>query len=611
MLESPDTSSRIAEVATQRIESIKRSIQYLAHNEHRIAFVGQIGIGKSSMIGILGGLLVGEPPTDRSSLKANSVLAVGAGGTTVCEVRIRTARSTEQDSVRLTIEPYSVEEMRREIRIFAADEWARRNSSTASKSDDDKDPTPREVQRVIRNMTGLAERKEAAAEAGSKKRPVDPLDDAIAQHDSAGSLANYLVDKASLLSRTDTEWQWPSDENAYRDLKRRFDDINHGRTPTAMLPQRIIITLPRALPRLAEEFDVEVIDTRGFDGHLSGRRDIQELLRDDRALVVVCVPFRDAPGESVKSLLSDIVADVEFRAAVGRVQLVLMDHGDAEGVNGSDGDREFGQQLKQTECARALQAIGLNGLDDDHAITAFDTLNDDPQELLTSIEHRLRRMRSDVNKTLTEQTLDARAFLDNIEDVKLELARSEVDRRLRITLEANRPSGIPMRDPLEGLYSAINIWRFASQVYATCRRHGRYAGMDAFAAVRTGASKAVTEWFRPLDMAIAGAFRAINHDDEFTEVLSHVRLRETQYKEAHVASIRNYADAILSEVDDALTDANIWDKCASEWGAGSGFKSRITAHLQEWSRGQGQFQAHQDLAPAIDLLMKAVGALSA
>jgi len=608
LVAAPDTSRRVAEVANQRIESINRGLEYLERRDHRVAFVGQIGIGKSSMIGVLGGLLVGAPPTDRNSLKSNSVLAVGAGGTTVCEVRIRNTTATEAGRVGLSIEPFTVEEMRREIRIFAADEWGRRKSTSSARPDDDRDPTPREIQRVIRNMTGLAERTEVIADGGpKKKRPVDPLDDVIAQHDSAGSLANYLVDKATLLNRTDTEWWWPSDDNAYRDLKRRFDDINHGRTPTAMLPKRITIAVPRALPGLSDDFDVEVIDTRGFDGQLSGRRDIQELLRDDRALIVVCVPFRDAPGESVKSLLGDIVADVEFRPAASRVQLVLMDHGDAEGVNGCDGDREFGQQLKQKECSRALQAHGLETLANDTVITSFDTLKDDPQGLLLIIADRVQGMRTDVSDALSGQVADARAFLDNIENVKLELARNEVDRRLRTALKANIPSGVPMRDPLEGLYASIRSWRYASQVYASCRRNGRYGGMDAFAAVRAGASKAATDWFRPLDMAITGVFKATNHDEEFSEILNHVRLRETHYKEAHIAVIRNYADAVLEEVDNALEDADVWETCADEWGGGSGFKERIIGHLQEWSRSQGQFQAHQDLAPALDLLMKAVG----
>ncbi len=291
LLAAPDTGRQIADVASQRIDSIIRSLQYLEQRDYRIAFVGQIGIGKSSMIGVLGNLLVGSPPTDRSSLKANSVLAVGAGGTTVCEVHIRTSGPDERNTVRLNIEPCNVEEMRREIRIFATDEWARRKG-TPAKTDDDKDPTAREVQRVIRNMTGLAERNEV--DSDNKRKAVDPLDDAIRLHDSAGSFANYLVDKAALLSRTDTDWYWLDNEDAYRELKRRFDDINHGRTPTAMLPKRISITVPRPLPGLSDFFDVEVIDTRGFDGQLSGRRDIQDVFRDGRALIVVCVPFLEA-----------------------------------------------------------------------------------------------------------------------------------------------------------------------------------------------------------------------------------------------------------------------------------------------------------------------------
>lgn len=607
LLADPGTSQTIAEVAKRRIEAIHRSLQFVARNDWRIAFVGQIGIGKSSLIGVLGNLFVGPPPADRDSLEANSVLAVGAGGTTVCEVRIRTSTVEERGKAKLHIEPLTVEEMQREIQIFAEDEWTRRKSSSQLKPNDDKEPTAREVQRVIRHMTGLVERSEVGADR--KKKLVDPLNDVMPLHDSARSLGNYLVDKAALLGRTATRWEFDG-EDAYRELKRRFDDVNHGRTPTAMLPKRIIITIDRPIPNLPDGVDVELIDTRGFDGHFSGRRDIQDVFRDERAVVVLCVPFREAPGEVVKGLLGEVSGNIEFSSVSKRIQLVLMDHGDAKGVNGAGGDREFGQQLKQSECERALQSAGLSEFCSEENVFVFDTLKDSPDELVRVLDQRLRKMRALVESELREQLVDASSFLDNVENVRLELLRAEVDKRLQTAFQAHRPSGTPMRDPLDGLYSAITLWTYASQVYASCRRRGRYDGMDAYAAVRTGAVRAATDWLRALQAALDTTFRVICHGDEFAEVMDHVRLREGNFRGTYVCVIARYADAVLGEVESALEESEVWSACAREWGGGPGFKERIKAHLKQWSRGQGHLQAHSDVGTLCNALMNSLGGSS-
>lgn len=602
LADAPETEHRVSDLASERADAIQVAQDYLDRRDHNVAFVGQIGIGKSSMIGVLAGLLVGAAPKDRASLRENSVLAVGSGGTTVCEVRIRTTSAVENDQVGLIIEPLTVEEMRREIRLFATDEWARRKNADRTRVDDDRDPTPREIQRVIRHMTALVERSEMSTEGGQKrKRTVDPLDDVIAQHDSAGSLANHLLDRAALLTRTDTEWWWDVGPEAYRELKQRFDDINHGRTPTAMLPSRITIVVPRVLLDLTGGLDVEMIDTRGFDGQLASRGDIQSVMRDPRALVVTCVPFKDAPGDSIKSLLSEVLSDAELRSAVPRMVLVLMDHGDAEGVNDCNGDREFGQELKQSECRRALDAVGLDAFSAENNVTSFDTLQDTPKRLLDIIDSRIQAMRADVAASLTGQIRDAISFLNNLENVRIELARAEVDKRLRGTLKANFPSGAPLRDPLEGLYSGIYGCRYASQVLASCRRDGSYPNMDAYAAIRAGAAKAVTNWLKALDMAMVGLFKALDQDEDFADVADHIRLRRDQYTNGHVASISRYADSVVREVRASLASSSVWERCANEWGHGGGFKDRVVGHLKAWCRSQGQLQAHQQVGTPLAL----------
>src|SRR5215211_2448282 len=116
-------------IAKHWAEVIRDAQAFLVNRAHPIVFIGSVGVGKSSLISVLARLLVGPPPSDRASLKENSVLAIGSGRTTVCEVRIRAARPGDGGSVGLLIDPLSEPEMKKEIEIYAEEEWTRRQAS--------------------------------------------------------------------------------------------------------------------------------------------------------------------------------------------------------------------------------------------------------------------------------------------------------------------------------------------------------------------------------------------------------------------------------------------------------------------------------------------------
>ena len=56
--------------------------------EHTIAFVGDIGVGKSSAICGLTGLLLAAEPKVGGPLSRRVVLEAGSGRTTLCEVQL-------------------------------------------------------------------------------------------------------------------------------------------------------------------------------------------------------------------------------------------------------------------------------------------------------------------------------------------------------------------------------------------------------------------------------------------------------------------------------------------------------------------------------------------
>jgi hypothetical protein len=118
--------------------------------------------------------------------------------------------------------------------------------------------------------------------------------------------------------------------------------------------------------------------------------------------------------------------------------------------------------------------------------------------------------------------------------------------------------------------------------------------MDAYAAVRAGAARAVTSWLGKFVIAVRARFRALEADPELDSVADHLRLRHSQFEQGIIEVVDQYAIAVRDEVEERLdNDDEVWYQCASEWGRGPGFKERVKVHLNTWSRQQDSLHAHQ------------------
>lgn len=584
------------EIADRWISLIREQQTFLDDQTHTIAFIGNVGVGKSSLIGSAANLLVGEKPIDRTSLKNNSVLPIGAGRTTICEVRIRSTQAGETGKLGLIIEPVNPDEMQKEIDIYAETEWYRLQSNTLPTGDEDTEPTPQEIQRVIRNMTGYAEYQETFSEGGKKKRrTVRPLDKVVSSFDTPEALSAHLVERAQLTQRTETAWWW-NDYNLenLQTLKTLIENINQGKEPTAMLPRRMDVVVPESYLVGINDLNLTFIDTRGLDGPVESRGDIYSYMKDPRSVIVLCAPFKDAPGDRLRALLYTMTVDAELRMAIPRTLLILVDQDDAAQVNGANGDREFGQDLKIEECYRALDITGLSGEIGRGRIIAFDVLQDDRNRLQTAIDGCLSELRKTMENQLDKWIKDARQFLSTAtEELRPELCK-EIDNQIKETMiKYPLSSEPPLRDPLAGLYAAIHSARYASVVYASCRRNGEYPNLNLYAAVRAKASQEATQWLDKLINMIIARLEYLQKDESFSLVQDHISLREKQYQEARIEVIRDYAGRVEEQIRKYLRYNPIWNKCADEWGRGDGFKKRVLKHLEEWGSRQQEITAHE------------------
>jgi predicted ATPase len=572
------------ETARSWREAIREAQAFLERRDHSIVFIGSVGVGKSSLISVLSHLRVGARPTDRTNLKERSVLAIGSGRTTVCEVRIRATRDGDPGAVGLTIEPMPIPDLEREITLYAQGEWRRRNPE--GKGEDNADPFSLELHRVIGNMTGYQEHSETYVEDGSRRRRnIRPLDEVIPRFGAEHEFAAHLIERASLPDRTRTAWWWDApNEESLQELKIQFEAVNQGNDAQAMLPLRMTVVVPSPLPDSATDLDLTLVDSRGLDGAIEPRRDLQELLRDPRAIMVLCAPFKDAPGDTLRALLQSATVDAELRRRIPSTLLVLLDHGDADQVNDSKGDRELGQEIKCDECHRALEGLRLEPAVDRAQILAFDTLRDEPVRLQRAIDAGLDRLRQTRSAALQSHLANAGEFLASANAERQVELREQVARQLRDALAQHLTDEPPLRDPLVGLYAAIRDCRYASVVYAACRRNGFFSKLDLYAAVKSAAARAATSWVEQLTAEAMARLDEFQSDNNYQPIIDYILLLKLLFKEGAISVSRDYASRVGQQITLALKDDPIWELCCKEWGLGAGFKDRVIEHLQAWSK---------------------------
>ena len=227
------------------LEDFKRGLREAAHivwnTEHSIAFVGDIGVGKSTAICRVSGLEV----MDGDSTTPNPVLEVGGGGVTICEVHI-----AQGPGYGLVIEPMSDSELRREVSEFAT---LLKNPPKVSQDQDDgggqTTGTSKEVDRAIRNMSGLTKtlRRGRGPDGKRIRAAEDPAEELGNASDSTSEFVVEILARMNLERRSKRELWYPSattDKDPRVWLKETFELLNNGRHPDFSIPKHIDIQVP-------------------------------------------------------------------------------------------------------------------------------------------------------------------------------------------------------------------------------------------------------------------------------------------------------------------------------------------------------------------------------
>ena len=181
LAERPDVKQFFERRLVRYEAEISSATQRVMNKRYRAAFIGTIAVGKSTAICRAEGL---ELPSSKGMPKA--VLETGAGGITICEVHLRRG-----PGYGLIIEPCTEDEIRHHVTDFANFLLNPPQPVQSADEEDGESGSPgisREVERAVRNMTGLRRKR-------AEKKPDGSV---IAAIDEARILAATVSDAKSL-----------------------------------------------------------------------------------------------------------------------------------------------------------------------------------------------------------------------------------------------------------------------------------------------------------------------------------------------------------------------------------------------------------------------------
>ena len=560
---------------------IKRVAALVRNLEHTIAFMGDIGVGKTSALCAILGLEVPRTPSGRRV----EVLEVGTGRTTVCEVQV-----VQGPAYGVLVESLTDEEVEREVFEFA-DYLKRTTESTVTVNsgggesstvepatgDPSFPGTTREISRCIRNMSRLTVPRLGASGQGDG---VDPAMQLARNARDSTALAGEIVSRMNLQQRKRREiWYAPdSGREPLVWLADMFRQVNNGRHLEFSIPRVIEVMVPGEI--LEEKtLKLRLVDTKGIDATVE-RADLDNQLRDPATVVALCTGFNDAPAISVQALLEQAqrsgIRNLDAKAMV----LALVHPDQASGVKYDDGAEvetvEEGYALKADQVRMQLAVRDVKCA----AVEFFNCREETPDRVKEALLKLVWNVRERHCQELTEVVTRTSAMLSNYEEEQVIADNREASRRLVGWLDDNRE--LPAFDlELEAcLISAIQR-AHPSSVRASVRREGLWDNLNYNYQMGIGVQAMVDGVVgdRIRGFTVVATFTAGDLTAAKDLVDQAIRMMETG-KVRLLDACRDFGGTIHTY--DMKSDGPFWDSCDSEWGRGPGYRDRVLGHHDDW-----------------------------
>jgi transcriptional regulator with XRE-family HTH domain len=589
--ERPDVRNAFERRLSAYVQEIQRDSGLLLKRDHQVAFIGPIGIGKSTAICRLTGLEVdGKEGEHRVP-----VLEAGAGGITICEVHLRTG-----PSYGLMIEPRSEDEVRADVTDFA--EYIHKGdeklADESQSNETDSQGISKEIERAVRNMSGLRIRRMKSADGKTTRK-----DEGKELGQKLSSVRELVVEVLARMElhkrdRRDIWYDSSSSKPPLVWLKDTFEEVNNGRHPEFTLPKRIEIVLPETLLGL-KDLSIRIIDTKGID-RTAARADLEIHLDDPHTIAVLCTGFNNAPAAEPRLLLDRALETGVRTLLTNTALLVLPRPNEALAVKDESGIRvetpEEGYELKSEQVSMALQPLGLQDL----AVNFFNSHQDNPAGLRDFLTERILSSRQGMRARLHEITTNAQALLLNHEQEQTQ----EVVRHAAVMLHTWTTQNNKLKTlkaNVEDSLMAQLSRAYASTIRAAVRREGEWPNLSYSHHLGHGARRIATLTLGKTVEGFSELCKTMAANPEYLEARDLIAQAERVLVVSYDELLRKVQLMGQTSFRDELKiDSIFWSQLDNEWGRGPGYRDRVTEHNSDWFRAEPRQTLENELRTLIE-----------
>lgn len=560
-------------------EALQRASTFLTRLDHNLAFIGDMGVGKSTAISFIFDLLI--PPALADKPINRPILETGGGGTTICEVHIK--RGPEFG---ISIVPMTETELRELVADFCTAKWLGLNGD--KRENGEVLNVSREADRAIRNMAGLNRRRQTL---DGKVTWHDPVTDLARSCSTEEEFRTHVLGLMNIDARTCREIWYDSStrQNPMEWVTEAFKEVNNGRLKDVSLPRNIDLIIPD-FGRSFGEFTISVIDTKGVDD-VAVREDLDARLKDPRTTIVFSSRFNDAPGTSTRILLQHMRETFSEKLDSGKVSVLALPRaGEARAMKDDSGEPALtdaeGYEFKRIQVESELSTDGLSSV----PMIFFNVESDTPEQIRQELFKQISQMRKAVEARLFDLCAAVQEIIENHEAEALNAAIEEVANRLRTFLDGNRRLGAREKLAYADALSTVRGVRYASTLWAATRRKGEYSGLNIVHLIGVGAARDAKLRSDAWSIGFDAFIKSLKADNDLQLASRTIDQIAVSAQSARASFLDTAQRAAVEVYREPLTQAPVWPVCAGEWGQGSGFKLRVANHLEKWFTSQSKLK---------------------
>ncbi|UFX46111.1 helix-turn-helix domain-containing protein [Bradyrhizobium sp. 41S5] len=539
---------------------IVSEVDFIRQKEHGIAFIGEIGVGKTTALSFVTNLI-----TKSKDEETKSIFPTGSGRTTVCEVAIKIA-----PAFGIAVDCLTEDEIRRLVTDLV----------TGLKHG--KSGLPSEIERVIRSMADLRRVTVRAKKPSEKPTTVDHLKNLIDKSADVDTVIGEVMARMKLDSRTENQMIMSQDtEGSMEWLSSNISKINYGQHPKFSVPHRITVLLPLEALR-DTPFLISVIDTKGVEG-TTQRPDLMAQIEDPRTVTVLCCSFPDAPGSVPLSIIRETLDAGSDAIDADRLCLLVLPRNDealkiVNDAGDTPADRSEGYAIREGQIDQQFATDGLPSI----PVNFFQVGADEPEDVWHWLTSRIEAVRVAKVERIKRHVAAAENLVTHADVAKTREARRTIADAVAKAAERFRPLRSIIRPAHLNLVAEAKKTH-QNSIAASVNRKGNWENFPIAhilgQGARIDANLRTKDTFIRIDEAIERLIDDFSHLNDIVQFLQNLKEDVEEWRKEFLTRValagRNMFSPYLGQASE------MWEKCEARYGGGAGYRVDVSSIFQD------------------------------